>query len=79
MSLHKLAHDLLNLPSVVGLGKTLRWSTQVLFHAGEVLQKRNLQPADGAMGNGPFRVTVKPYFRSFHVGGPQVFSGIREM
>lgn len=79
MSIYKLALDLANLPGVVGPGLTLRWMTQVLVHAADVYKERNLQPADRAMGNGPFSVMVKPYSRTFYVSGPQVFSGIREM
>lgn len=79
MSAKKLVTDWLGLSKVVGARHAANWMMRVVANAHAVLRERNLQPADRAMGAGPFEVRVAPYVRSFRVSGPQVFSGIREM
>lgn len=75
----KLVGDFLGLIKVCGLAIALKWLFQVLLKLSSIMKKGNLQPADRAMGMGPFEVTLKRYNRRFKITGEEAFSGIREM
>lgn len=75
----KLVGDLLGLIKICGLAIALKWLFQVLLHFSSIMKNGNLQPADRAMGLGPFEVTLKRYNCRFKITGEEAFSGIREM
>ncbi len=77
--LTKLVGDFLGLIRVCGLAIALKWLFQVLFHFSSIMKNGNLQPADKAMGIGPFLVTLKRYNCQFSILGAGALSGIREM
>ena len=64
------------------------YAVQLLLHVGflklyanlnSIAKRGDLQSADRAMGNGPFKIILRRYGCSFMISGPQAFSGIREM
>ena len=75
----KLIGDYFGLIQVCGIYVASKWIIFVLFNLFAILNSRNLQSADRAMGSGPFEVTLKRYCRRFKVAGEGAFSGIREM
>lgn len=75
----KLAADFLGLARVCGLLTACRWLVFVGRHFPGIVQEGNLQPADKAMGEGPFRVRLGRYGASFAVLGEGAMTGIREM
>jgi FkbM family methyltransferase len=75
----KIAGDFLGICRVLGFGYALRWMIAIAVHFREVLAERNLQPADRAMGVGPFHLTMRRYGAEFKITGAGAFSGIREM
>lgn len=77
--LKKLFGDFFGLVRVVGIGLALAWLGQVILRLPAILKRRDLQPADHAMGHGPFYVRMGGGKANFRVGGEQVFTGIREM
>jgi FkbM family methyltransferase len=76
--LHKLLGDFCGLSRTLGIWAALRWLAWVAFHGATIIRQRNLQPADQAMGSGPFRVCFRPGVE-FRIGGGSAISGIREM
>jgi FkbM family methyltransferase len=78
-NLTKLCRDFFGLMRVCGPIVAFRWILLVLLYSPLILRNGDLRLADEAMGNGPFKVTLKPYRCSFRVAGPQAISGIREM
>lgn len=77
--LTKLLVDFRGLARVCGLGVALRWLGSVLANFPAVVQRGDLQPADAAMGVGPFAVRLPQYGAAFSVAGVGAISGIREM
>jgi FkbM family methyltransferase len=78
--LHRLkiiAGDFRGLCRVCGIGVALRWLFAVIFHFGQCRRSGNLQPADIAMGDGPFRARLGKS-QAILVGG-QVMTGLREI
>jgi FkbM family methyltransferase len=75
----RLGRDLRGLISVCGLSIALRWALKVLLRLPDVVRQGNLQPADAAMGEGPFAVHVKRYGCRFQISGPCALAGIREL
>jgi FkbM family methyltransferase len=75
----KLVEDFIGLCRVVGPFQALRWAALVFGHILDIVKIKNLQPADQAMGKGPFRVRIKPNNLDFFIAGTGAFSGIREM
>lgn len=73
----KVSGDFLGLARICGPGVATRWLLKVVTHAGACRAAGSLQPADRAMGEGPFRVH-RPGVRA-NVVGPQVLSGVREI
>lgn len=78
-SLGKLLGDFCGLVKICGSSVALRWLFHVLFRFPLIIKEGGLQPADRAMGIGPFEVTLKKYNCRFKIMGPQAISGIREM
>ncbi len=70
--------DAAGLARVCGPAVALRWLTKVLINFGECRRAGNLQPADRAMGDGPFACTHRSGARA-KLSGPQAISGIREI
>jgi FkbM family methyltransferase len=75
----KIGKDFYGLVRVCGPLLALRWILCVHFHLSAILKSGNLQPADKAMGIGPFQVNLKQYKCRFKITGPQSLTGIREM
>jgi FkbM family methyltransferase len=75
--LGKIASDFAGLRRVCGWGVALRWVFKILTNFGECKRTRGLQPADRAMGDGPF----ESHYGSARAKmfGAQVISGIREI
>jgi FkbM family methyltransferase len=62
---------------VCGWPTALKWLACIAASVGTILKTKNLQPADLAMGNGPFHVRRSQ--AGAMLTGTQVFSGIREI
>ncbi len=77
--LSKLLGDFRGLARVCGLGTALRWLSLVLMHFPAVVRRGDLQPADAALGVGPFAVRLPQYGAAFNIAGAGAISGIREM
>lgn len=75
----KLAADFLGLARVCGLLTACRWLVFVGRHSADIVREGNLQPADKAMGEGPFTIRLGRYGASFAVVGEGAITGIREM
>src|ERR1700734_723266 len=75
--LKTIAADALGISRVCGLTTAVRWLGCIAMTMPQCRQTRNLQPADRRMGDGPFSV-ARSGARA-RLGGPQVFSGIREI
>ena len=74
----KLVGDFLGLVRVLGPFNALKWAAMVLRNFRGIARARNLQLADRAMGEGPFKVCYSPNV-CFQIVGSGAFSGIREM
>ena len=72
-----IVSDYWNLIKVCGPIVATRWLTMVLIKFKACCRAKNLQPADYAMGKGPFTVTLGTAHAQ--LTGTQVFSGIREI
>lgn len=72
-----ILRDFLGMIRVAGVGVALRWLWSILRNFGACRRVGNLQPADLAMGPGPFRVRLRRSSASLY--GEQVISGIREI
>lgn len=75
----KILADAFGLARICGFGVALRWLACIALKLPAILRTHNLQPADMAMGPGPYRVRLAEYDVRFQVQGQQVISGIREM
>ncbi|MBZ5524455.1 MAG: FkbM family methyltransferase [Acidobacteriia bacterium] len=73
-----IARDFLGLRRVCGTRVALRWLWNIAAHFAECRKLGNLQPADKAMGLGPFLVWHSGS-AALVSGGEDVFSGIREI
>jgi FkbM family methyltransferase len=72
-----VASDFLGLRRVCGLRVALRWLRMIVFNWRRCLATRSLQPADLAMGAGPFLARLGA--SRAKLVGLQVISGIREI
>ena len=77
--LAKLYKDFCGLIRICGPLFALRWMFYVTSSFFAILKSGNLQLPDSAMGDGPFKVTLKQYKCHFKIKGPRCVSGIREM
>jgi len=77
--LKKLLNDLLGLFQVVGPRLATLWGFKILSNLPIIIQGRNLQAADRAMGLGPFKIHHPRCKSGFKIMGFGAFSGIREM
>ena len=75
----RIAKDFVGLVSVCGALTALAWLAYAVLRASAVVRRGDLQPADRALGDGPFRVRIRKHHCSFRVAGPGVVSGIREI
>jgi FkbM family methyltransferase len=73
----QLASDYVGLWRVCGGGMATRWLWNVARHFGGCLRQRNLQPADLALGDGPFRARLGR--AQALVAGESIVTGIREV
>lgn len=78
-SLGRLAADLFGIWKILGPAPALRWLVAITQNWRQIAKDRNLQPADQAMGPGPFLVRRRGTRTPFRVTGDAAFSGIREM
>lgn len=62
-----------------GATVAIRWLFCVVRHVVSIVKCGNLQPADFAMGDGPFRVKFNASGVTFNIYGAGSVSGIREM
>jgi len=72
-----VASDFLRLCQVCGLVTGARWLGAVALEAKDILRSANLQPADAALGPGPFDCRLRG--ARARLSGQQVISGIREI
>jgi FkbM family methyltransferase len=72
-----IAGDFRGLCRVCGVRVGLRWLGAIAIHLGACLRSGNLQPADAAMGDGPFPVKLRNARAS--LVGEQVMTGLREI
>jgi len=77
--LKKLLGDFFGLARVCGVGVAFKWLSAVVANLPAIVKVGDLQPADRALGAGPFRVALKRYRAGFSIAGAQAVSGIREM
>ena len=76
--LKKLFGDMWGISRILGPYLAFQWAVSILIHCQSIFKQRNLQPADRAMGVGPFHVHIRPGV-DFRIAGNSAFSGIREM
>lgn len=72
-----IARDSLGLSSVCGPAVALRWLWAVLTHLPACKRAGNLQPADAAVGPGPFH--LKQGRSRAILGGQRILTGVREL
>lgn len=72
-----ILRDFFGLWRAAGLFVALRWLGCIVRRFGACRRERNLQPADLAMGPGPYRVRLRR--SAARLFGVQVISGIREI
>ncbi len=73
----KLLKDIVGIYKVVGFYLLMKWTFYLFINVFKILQQKNLEPADKAMGNGPIKVRFNN--KTALLSGLQVFSGIREI
>ena len=71
--------DFVGLWRVCGGVVALKWLLCITSNFPEILRRKDLQPADRAMGDGPFQVKLRQSGVSFTIFGKAAISGIREM
>ena len=71
--------DFIGLWRVCGGFVALKWLFCIAANFPKILRRKDLQPADRAMGFGPFTISYQKNKVSFKIEGPQAISGIREM
>ena len=76
-NISKLVRDIKKVFSTVSFFNALKWIFYIFYTLPEILKKKNLEPADIKMGNGP----IVSYRNNAHakLSGHQVFSSIREI
>lgn len=77
--MRKLLGDFWGLVSVCGPLVAMRWLSLVIIHLMDIFRRRDLQPADIAMGEGPFFIRFSCHVRPFKIIGKGAISGVREM
>lgn len=75
----KILGDFAGLCRICGVNVACRWLLAIPFNAKAIFAKGDLQPADIAMGEGPFTVSLRGHRGRFRVAGQRAISGIREM
>ncbi|HVT87580.1 MAG TPA: FkbM family methyltransferase [Tepidisphaeraceae bacterium] len=75
--IRKIVSDFFGLWRVCGFGIAVKWVTKIIGSFGECVRERNLQPADIAMGKGPFPCRYGK--ARAKLTGVQAISGIREL
>jgi FkbM family methyltransferase len=75
----KLTKDFIGLLNICGTYVAVRWFLKIICNLKSIVNLGNLQPADRAMGSGPFKINLRRYGCQFMISGPQAISGIREM
>lgn len=74
---YAVSTDSISLARVGGWGLSLRWLACVIARFPACVRAGNMQPADSAMGDGPFR--VQRGRATARLTGTRVISGIREI
>src|SRR5262245_50976520 len=75
----RLGGDLVGIARICGPTIAARWAASLLLQMEAVIRRHDMQPADAAMGQGPFTIRLPAFKASFRVAGPSVFSGLREI
>src|ERR1700677_3446502 len=76
-SIRIIASDFRGLCRVCGPVVALRWLLAIIFHFKACRRSSNLQPADAALGDGPFHLRLRNARAT--VAGKHVLTGIREI
>lgn len=77
--LSQVVSDFVGLVRVCGAPVAIRWLFAIVANVVAIIERRDLQPADRALGDGPFRVRLTRYGVAFRIVGAGAISGIREM
>jgi len=75
--IRQLASDFFGLWRVCGFGVAMRWLFYVAWNLRECVRRRDLQPADLALGAGP--IAARLGTARARLSGPGVVTGIREI
>jgi FkbM family methyltransferase len=75
--IRQLVSDFFGLWRVCGFMLAMRWGWNVVRNLGECRRRRDLQPADSALGAGPFEARLGKSWAI--VAGPGIVTGIREI
>lgn len=78
-NLVRLLKDFVGLLNICGPAVAAHWLLEIICNLKSIAKRGDLQPADQAMGSGPFKVTLVRYGCKFMISGPQAISGVREM
>jgi FkbM family methyltransferase len=76
--LRLLLSDIVGVMRICGVAMGVRFALAVFANLPAILRRRNLQPADVALGTGPFLIKL-PTCPPFRIQGERAVSGIREM
>ena len=74
---NQVLSDFKGLTKVCGITVSIKWILMLIIHFNECIKTKNLQPADIALGAGPF--FVKRKIAKAKLKGAHVISGIREI
>jgi FkbM family methyltransferase len=77
--LGKLLYDIAGVSQTCSPRAVAGWIAAIIVSLPSILRRRDLQPADRLMGQGPFTVRFPGLTRPFRIKGEGAFSGIREM
>ena len=77
--LRKVISDFWGLVRICCAPIAFRWLFAIFANFAVLLERRDLQPADRALGAGPFLVRLTHYGVAFRILGVGAMSGIREM
>jgi len=76
-AISKIAKDTVGIARVCGAAVAAKWVGHIVVNLPTVMESKNLQCADRAMGNGPFNASRDK--SQALLTGSQVFSGLREI
>lgn len=74
-----ILRDFFGLWRICGGFLAIRWLILIPLNAVPIFRRGDLQPADQALGAGPFHIKIAHINSKFWIKGPSAISGIREM